>query len=137
MDYKEFSQNSQFRYFLSAFGKSPGVPSYTNSKNQKIVIEFSKHAKTQFQKRLKKLADRSNDDFLKLVIASISEDLIDSILTNMFLNASKKEKVGKLKTRDSKHGGDSIFFKFGDFNFVVCNRVVKTVELNGEYRRLN
>lgn len=103
---------------------------YKNSKDEINELTISKHALKQFIKRLKLIYNKD-----------LSDVNFESLLCYMINLAVREnlDKCKKLNHRRNTHakGKYSVYLKYGCFRFVICNVLVVTTEIRGQYNYLN
>ncbi len=91
-------------------------PKYTNGRGEIVECEISYHARRRFQERFVKLTGKELEKY-------------EAAIINLFNSSYQIGKKGTYKSRNKKHGGDSLYFQNIDFVFVVQNKIIKTVEI--------
>jgi len=108
-------------------------PFYINKKGKEVSLRVTYHAKLRFIQRCRKL---KNEDVIKI---DCTKDNVDEIIARYFNDmASLKQNLNKTTMkRKKKHGSDTLYFNSRHFTFIVQNATIVTIELRGEYRKLN
>ena len=103
-------------------------PSYVNKKGKVVSLGVTIHAKARFISRWRLLFP-----------GRPFEDGLDSEIARQFSFASRvTNPTSKDKARLRRHGMDTLFFRSGNFAFVVKDAVVVTIEIcHGSSRHLN
>ena len=93
---------------------------YVNSKNERIVLTITKHAKDRFTQRWSAaFPSQEKPSDINLAIINFFNGAV------RHQNFSRKE-----KTRLKRYGKDTLFFKIDPLTFVVKDAKIITVELN-------
>jgi hypothetical protein len=101
--------------------------SYVNGRGKRVVLEVKRHAVFAFQERFERLFNRR-----------ISCAMAQRFIELKFADAQRVKNINYKERRRVKRHGHTLYFREGDFTFVVHNAVVITVEIsrNG-FRGLN
>lgn len=104
---------------------------YVNKKNKTVKVEISRHAIFRFMDRWNVLHPNKQID---------AKESLNHIIEKF----PKQNRISNLKNQDKKrmarygNGKDTIYFRNGDFTYVVCNGVLVTIEISDDdYRNLN
>jgi len=95
-------------------------------KNQTIQFVVTDHAYQRFSQR----------------IAKLHKGLLPYEIVKKFVEVFKESHKLKIRSfakqiRDEKYEGRAIYYRNKDFNFIVLDNVIITVELNGDKKNLN
>lgn len=97
-----------------------------NIKGQDVQFVVTDHAYAQFSKRIKRLHKN-------ILPYEIVEKFVE-----VFQEANKlKNRSQAKRIRDEKYEGKTIYYRNKDFNFIVQENVIITVEFNGKKKHLN
>lgn len=97
---------------------------YINGKGKEVEVRVSGHAKEQFKLRWFRLHGKP--------LPMGAEEFI----ANKFKGATRiKNLSNKEKKRVKKHSGETLYFRNGDFTFVVHNAIMVTIEISGKGKR--
>lgn len=99
---------------------------YVNKKGVRIELTLTKHAIDSFKSRYYALFEKDPVN-------------IEEYLNSLFSGANRVANLNKHElNRLKRYGTDTMFFRNGDFTFVVQNSAVKTIEISRQgFRYLN
>jgi hypothetical protein len=99
-------------------------PFYINSKGERVYVVVSRHAIERFKVRSRRLN-------------GVKVEHPEDVLVRQFNCAQRIIKLNnRQRKRASKYKGDTLFFRFMELVFVVCDATIVTVELAGKKTRL-
>lgn len=100
---------------------------YLNKRGKKVEVKITRHAVFAFQQRFKKLFGSD----ISLIIAEIK-------LKKLFPFSSRVLKHNVKERLRIKRYGHTLYFRDGNFTYVVHDAVMKTVEISKKgFRELN
>jgi len=95
---------------------------YINSKDKKVDVKLSNHAKCRFKERYNRV---------HITDPLQTEEEFEEIIRKLwFVAVPKINKSKKLLERSDKHGKDTLYFVSNYFTFVVQNSTIVTIELS-------
>ena len=97
---------------------------YVNKRGDTVRVTVSNHARDRFRQRWQSAFPGR----------SLPADT-DAAIADWFCGARRLELKGKYRERSERHGGDSLYFYFPPFVFVVQSCVLRTVELGSRNTR--
>lgn len=99
---------------------------YINKKGNRVVLEMTYHAEQRMRQRwpIVHSAQGIPDD-LRAYVARVFESGVDRVTK---LNRREKERV-------KKHKGATLFFRAGQFTYVVQGNAIVTIELHDKNKR--
>lgn len=93
--------------------------SYVNNKGKRVALEVKRHAVFAFQER-----------FRNLFGTEISCAQAVKHIECRFKHAQRVKNINNKEQRRIRRHGHSIYFRDGDFTFVVTNGVLITIEIS-------
>ena len=95
-------------------------------KNTELQFVVTDHAYKQFSNRIRQ------------IMSGLQFNDIVAMFVENFQAAHKLKKKSKTKQiRDEQYEGNPVYYRNKDFNFIVQDNVIVTVEFNGNKKHLN
>lgn len=98
-------------------------PFYINSKGERVYVVVSKHALDRFTERSRRLNGVGLCNPIDVLVKQFN-------CSKRVFNLNKIQ-----KKRVARYKGDTLFFRFFEMTFVVCDSTIVTVELAGKKTR--